>query len=240
MDDGDEGRVPDTSAGASGPADKDEHDAGAAAQAHADGPAASPEEAPHAGDNAGEGASPSSTQGGGDAPTDAGPEGAHDMSAFEADVEDSELTKAMGQIDRLGDDLAHAKADLYNLNQEYGNYVRRTKEAASQHRTSGQEEVVVALIGVLDDIDAARAHGELAEGPFASIAQKLEDVLSTRFHVTRFGEAGEDFDPLRHEALMAQTSPDVDHPVVKQVLQPGYRMGDKVLRPTKVLVENPQ
>lgn len=162
------------------------------------------------------------------------------MSSFEADVEDTDLSKALAQVDKLGDDLAHAKADLFNLNQEYGNYVRRTKEAASQHRDSGHEEVVVALIGVLDDINAARSHGELEEGPFASIAQKLEDTLSTRFNLERFGQAGDDFDPQLHEALLAQTSAEVDHPVVKQVLQPGYRMGEKVLRATKVMVENPE
>ncbi len=163
-----------------------------------------------------------------------------DMSSFEADVEDTDLSVALAQVDKLGDDLARAKADLYNLNQEYGNYVRRTKEAAAQHRDSGHEEVVLALIGVLDDIDAARAHGELGEGPFASIAQKLEDTLSTRFNLERFGQAGDDFDPQLHEALLAQSSAEVDHPVVKQVLQPGYRMGEKVLRPTKVMVENPE
>ena len=171
------------------------------------------------------------------APTDGSREG---MDAFEADVEDSELAKAVSQIDQLGDDLARARADLYNLNQEYGSYVRRSKDAASGHRTAGQAEVIGALVSVFDDIDAARAHGDLTEGPFASIAQKLEETLGSRFGLERFGADGDDFDPLLHEALMAQTSPDVDHPVVKQVLQPGYRMGEKVLRPAKVLVENPE
>ncbi len=178
--------------------------------------------------------------GGADAPAGGTPGGTDDMSAFEDQVEDTELNAALSQIDHLGDDLARAKADLYNLNQEYGNYVRRAKESALVHKENGQAEVVESLIGVLDDIEAARAHGDLAEGPFASIATKLEDTLSSRFHVERFGAAGEDFDPQLHEALMAQTSPDVDHPVLAQVLQPGYRMGERVLRATKVLVTNPQ
>jgi len=224
---GESGREPDTPAGASG--HTDEGGAAEAAQAGASAPA-TPSGAgePDTGhDDAGETDAPAT-----------GKEG-HDMSDFEADVEDSELAGAMARIGELGDDLARAKADLFNLNQEYGNYVRRAKEAASAHRGSGHEEVVESLIGVLDDIDAARAHGEL-EGPFASIAQKLEDTLSTRFHLERFGAVGDDFDPALHEALRARTSAEVDHPVVAQVLQPGYRMGDKVLRPTKVLVENPE
>lgn len=223
--DGGSGEEPGTTAGASG--HMDEGGAADAAQAGAEAPAT-----PSAGSSSAGG-----TDGGGQAaPT--GTEG-HDMSDFEADVEDSELTGAMARIGQLGDDLARAKADLFNLNQQYGNYVRRAKEAASAHRESGHEEVVESLIGVLDDIDAARTHGEL-EGPFASIAQKLEDTLSTRFHLERFGAVGDDFDPTLHEALMARTSAEVDHPVVAQVLQPGYRMEGKVLRPTKVLVENPE
>lgn len=225
---GESGEEPDTPAGASG--HTDEGGAAEAAQAGASAPAT-----PSA---AGEPLS-GHDGGGGEAHTSASGKEGHDMSDFEADVEDSELTGAMARIGQLGDDLARAKADLFNLNQQYGNYVRRAKEAASAHRESGHEEVVESLIGVLDDIDAARAHDEL-EGPFASIAQKLEDTLSTRFHLERFGAVGDDFDPALHEALMARTSAEVDHPVVAQVLQPGYRMGDKVLRPTKVLVENPE
>ena len=221
------GREPDPSAGASGPVD--EGGAADAAQAGAGAPATpSGQYSPAQGAPAGEGASSGTGEGAG-----------HDMSDFEADVEDTDLAGAMARIGELGDDLARAKADLFNLNQQYGNYVRRAKDAASGHREVGQQEVVESLIGVLDDIDAARTHDEL-EGPFASIAQKLEDTLSTRFHLERYGAVGDDFDPAVHEALMARTSAEVDHPVVAQVLQPGYRMGEKVLRPTKVLVENPE
>ncbi len=197
----------------------------------------SPEGGPDKGEPVEEGESPSSPQRDeGDVPVEV----ERDMSAFEDDVEDSDLTRALAQVDQLGDELAHAKADLYNLKQEYGNYVRRSKDAAQVYRAAGQEEVISALIGVLDDIAAARAHGDLAEGPFAAIAQKLEETLSARFGLEQFGAPGDDFDPTQHEALMAQSSSEVDHPVVAQVLQPGYRMGEKVLRATKVLVENPQ
>jgi molecular chaperone GrpE len=203
-------------------------------------PADAAEAAPAQGEPPAGEASPSSgRQADEDGP--ASPQGAApDMSAFEEDVEDSELAAAVAQVDKLGDDLAHARADLYNLNQEYGNYVRRSKEAASQARVAGQEEVVSALISVLDDIDAARSHGELTDGPFAAIARKLEETLGTRFALERYGEAGDDFDPQIHEALLAQASPEADHPVVGQVLQPGYRMGERILRAAKVMVHNPQ
>ena len=165
---------------------------------------------------------------------------ADDMSAFEEQVEDSDLAKALERIAAVEDQLARANAELYNQGQEYANYVRRSKEAIPGHKTAGQDEVIESLISVLDDIAAARAHGDLEDGPFASIATKLEDTLKTRFGLERYGAEGDDFDPALHDALMATTSPDVDHPVIGQVLTGGYRRNERVVRAAKVLVNNPE
>lgn len=146
---------------------------------------------------------------------------------------ETELAKAQ-------DDLARVRAELYNLNQQYTNYVRRAKADAAAQRQAGQVEVCEALLGVLDDIEAARQHGDLEAGPLAAIATKLEEVLNLRFGLEKFGESGEEFDPNRHEALMASTSAEVSQPVIKTVLQPGYQVKDKVLRAAKVAVENPE
>ena len=167
-------------------------------------------------------------------------EAADDMSAFEEQIEDSDLAKALERIASVEDQLARTNAELYNQGQEYANYVRRSKEAIPGHKTAGQDEVIDALISVLDDIAAARAHGDLEDGPFASIATKLEDTLKTRFELERYGAAGEDFDPNLHDALMATTSADVDRPVIGQVLTSGYRRGERVVRAAKVLVNNPE
>ena len=163
-----------------------------------------------------------------------------DMSAFEEQIEDSDLAKALERIASVEDQLARTNAELYNQGQEYANYVRRSKEAIPGHKTAGQDDVIEALISVLDDIAAARAHGDLEEGPFASIANKLEDTLKTRFELERYGAEGDDFDPALHDALMATTSADVDHPVIGQVLTSGYRRGERVVRAAKVLVNNPE
>lgn len=188
-----------------------------------------------------EGAAPASDDEDGSAASGSGEEGAvDDMSAFEEQMGDSELANALERVAAVEEQLARANADLYNLNQEYAGYVRRSKEAAPAHRTAGQDEVIESLIGVLDDIDAARKHGDLDDGPFAAIAVKLEDSLRNRFELERYGAAGEDFDPALHEALMATVDADVDRPVIGQVLQPGYRRGERVIRATKVLVNNPE
>ena len=167
-------------------------------------------------------------------------EAADDMSAFEEQIEDSDLAKALERIASVEDQLARTNAELYNQGQEYANYVRRSKEAIPSHKTAGQDEVIESLISVLDDIAAARAHGDLKDGPFASIATKLEETLKTRFELERYGAPGDDFDPALHDALMATTSPDVDRPVIGQVLTSGYRRGERVVRAAKVLVNNPE
>ena len=178
--------------------------------------------------------------GAGDAAQASSEASADDMSAFEDQIEDSDLAKALERIAAVEDQLARANAELYNQGQEYANYVRRSKEAIPGHKTAGQDEVIESLISVLDDIAAARAHGDLEDGPFASIATKLEETLKTRFELERYGAEGDDFDPALHDALMASTSADVDHPVIGQVLTSGYRRGDRVVRAAKVLVNNPE
>ena len=178
--------------------------------------------------------------GAGDAAQASSEASADDMSAFEDQIEDSDLAKALERIAAVEDQLARANAELYNQGQEYANYVRRSKEAIPGHKTAGQDEVIESLISVLDDIAAARAHGDLEDGPFASIATKLEETLKMRFELERYGAEGDDFDPALHDALMATTSADVDHPVIGQVLTSGYRRGDRVVRAAKVLVNNPE
>ena len=190
---------------------------------------------------AGQAAENNETAPGADAASQASSEGStDDMSAFEEQLEDSELAKALERIASVEDQLARANAELYNQGQEYANYVRRSKEAIPGHKTAGQDEVIESLISVLDDIAAARAHGDLEDGPFASIATKFEETLKTRFELERYGAPGDDFDPALHDALMATTSPDVDHPVIGQVLTSGYRRGERVVRAAKVLVNNPE
>ena len=150
----------------------------------------------------------------------------------------SELERARAEAAQAADDLARARADLYNLQQEYQGFVRRSREGAASHRDAGAAGVVEALIPVLDEIELARQHGDLT-GTFETTAGKLETVLADKFGLVRFGEAGETFDPTIHEALMATESDEVDEPSIAMVLQPGYRLGERIVRAARVQVANP-
>ena len=165
-----------------------------------------------------------------------------DVNGEESDGEEiagDPLTEAVASIARLEDELARARADYYNLNQEYSNYVKRSKADAVARYDEGKAKVIGALLPVLDDANLAREHGEL-EGAPGRIIDKLEQSLATAFTLERFGQIGDAFDPQIHEALMHSTSADVESEQVQAVIQAGYRLGEKVLRPARVAVVSPE
>ncbi len=101
--------------------------------------------------------------------------------------------------------------------------------------------VVESLLPVLDDLYLARQHGDLESGPFASVAEKLESTLA-KYGVERFGEPGTAFDPSVHDALMhveEELAEGTEVTTVVGILQPGYRIGDKIIRPARVSVADP-
>ena len=132
-------------------------------------------------------------------------------------------------------------ADLQRLQAEYVNYKKRVDRDREVIRHTAVGSVVESLLPVLDDIHMARQAGDLASGPFASIAEKLEATLG-RYGVERLGEAGQEFDPNVHEALMhveAELPDGATGTTVVQVLQPGYRIGDRLVRAARVSVADP-
>ena len=129
-------------------------------------------------------------------------------------------------------------ADLQRLQAEYVNYRRRVERDREVVRETALANVLTNLLPVLDDIGRAREHGEL-EGGFKSVGEALEAVVE-KLGLERFGEPGEPFDPTVHEALMHQHSPDVTEPTAVTILQPGYRIGERVVRPARVAVADPE
>jgi molecular chaperone GrpE len=148
-----------------------------------------------------------------------------------------------------GDDLhpdttlaADLTRDLQRLQAEYVNYKKRVDRDRALHRDLAVGSVIEALLPVLDDIHLARQHGDLEGGPFAAIADKL-DATVAKFGVQRFGQPGDAFDPMLHEALMhseAELADGTTVTTVVQVLQPGYRLGERLIRAARVAVADPQ
>jgi molecular chaperone GrpE len=133
--------------------------------------------------------------------------------------------------------LDERTADLQRLKAEFDNYRKRVERDRQAVREQALANVLTELLPVLDDIGRAREHDELTGG-FKSVGEALEAVVG-KLGLVKFGEKGEPFDPTVHEALMHSYSPDVTDTTCVDVLQPGYRIGERVLRPARVAVAEP-
>jgi molecular chaperone GrpE len=161
----------------------------------------------------------------------AGPEEEQaDAGAGEGEI-DSDLADAQAKVAALTDDLKRLQA-------EYVNYKRRVDRDRELVLENARFAVLSALLPVLDDLDRARDHGEL-EGGFKAVADSLERIVAAQ-GLVKFGKPGDKFDPRFHEALMHSHSPDVTTTTCQHVVSAGYQIGDRVVRPAKVTVVDPE
>lgn len=137
----------------------------------------------------------------------------------------------------LARQLAERTLDLQRLQAEYVNYKRRVDRDREVVRETARASVLTAMVPVLDDIERARTHGELTGG-FKAVAESLQRVL-TGLGLDRYGEPGDPFDPRVHEALTHAYDDGVDQPTAQTIMQPGYRIGERIIRPALVGVVEP-
>jgi molecular chaperone GrpE len=133
--------------------------------------------------------------------------------------------------------LAERTADLQRLQAEYANYRKRVDRDRAAVREQAVVGTLSGLLPVLDAIDQAREHGELSGG-FKSVADSLQAALG-RLGLVAYGEKGDPFDPKIHEALTHSYSSDVTEDTCVEILQPGYKVGERILRPARVAVAEP-
>lgn len=128
-------------------------------------------------------------------------------------------------------------ADLRRVQAEYVNYKRRVDRDRESVKETARADAVAGFLPILDDIDRARTHGDLTGG-FKSVAEAIE-TETQRLGLEPFGDPGDAFDPMIHEAFMHDYADDVDGPTCREILQRGYRIGERVLRPARVVVVEP-
>ncbi|MCH0540893.1 nucleotide exchange factor GrpE [Streptomyces sp. MUM 203J] len=152
-----------------------------------------------------------------------------------------DTAKAAGltaELDQVRTALSERTADLQRLQAEYQNYRRRVERDRVAVKEVAVANLLTELLPVLDDIGRAREHGELVGG-FKSVAESLETTVA-KMGLQQFGKEGEPFDPTVHEALMHSYAPDVTETTCVAILQPGYRIGERTIRPARVAVAEPQ
>jgi molecular chaperone GrpE len=130
---------------------------------------------------------------------------------------------------------AELLADLQRLQAEFVNYKARVERDRDVARNNAIAEAIRAFLPALDDLARAEAHGDLEGSPFAAVVTKLRNA-GDKFGLKQFGAKGEKFDPELHNALVQTPNPDVTENVIADVVEPGFMLGDRLLRPAMVAV----
>jgi len=180
-----------------------------------------------------------------DVPSGATPEDAEPKAASPSPEEGAapagdaaQIAGLTAQLDQVRKALEERTTDLQRLQAEFQNYRRRVERDRITVKEIAIANLLTELLPVLDDIGRAREHGELVGG-FKSVGESLETVAA-KMGLQQFGKEGEPFDPTIHEALMHSYAPDVTETTCVAILQPGYRIGERTIRPARVAVAEPQ
>jgi molecular chaperone GrpE len=158
--------------------------------------------------------------------------------AVTPEPEASETEKAeVLATQELRTQLTERTSDLQRLQAEYANYRKRVDRDRATVREAAVAGALTELLPVLDAIGQAREHGELSGG-FKSVADSLQAAVG-KMGLVSYGKRGDAFDPKIHEALTHSYSPDVAVDTCVEVFQPGYKVGERILRPARVAVAEP-
>ena len=140
--------------------------------------------------------------------------------------------------DQVIDPVATLTNDLQRLQAEYANYRKRIERDRLVAHEMAIGAVLTELLALLDAVDLAEQHGEVTGG-FKAVSDQL-NAITSRIGLEKYGSEGEAFDPQIHEALMHETSADVAVPTATKILQPGYKYKERILRPARVSVTDPE
>lgn len=135
------------------------------------------------------------------------------------------------------DEVAELTAALQRERAQFANFKRRAAEEQQGSVAYGKRVLIEKLLPILDDLDRAREHGDLEDGPLRALSDKLLDVLGAE-GLDAFGVSGEEFDPELHEAV--QNDGQGSTPVLGSVYRRGYRVADRVIRTAMVTVTDPE
>jgi len=160
-------------------------------------------------------------------------------------TEESEVTEvtevteeSIAEPGQETDPVSALTADLQRLQAEYANYKKRVERDRSLSHELAIGSILIELLPVLDDIERAQSHGELTGG-FKAVADQIA-ATTERIGLTKYGQEGDLFDPQIHEALLHDTSADVTTSTATKILQPGYKFKERILRPARVGVTDPE
>ena len=159
------------------------------------------------------------------------------LAASEKELYDA-VDQALRETTVVVDEVATLTADLQRLQAEYANYRKRVDRDRLSTTEFAFAAVLIEFLPVLDDLDRAAEHGELTGG-FKAVADRINSIVE-KLGLSKFAEAPVPFNPEIHEALTHESSTEVTQPTASKILQPGYKYKERVIRPARVAVTDPQ
>ena len=159
------------------------------------------------------------------------------LAASEQDRSDA-VDQALSEATVVVDEVATLTADLQRLQAEYANYRKRVDRDRASTTEFAFAAVLMEFLPVLDDLDRAAEHGELTGG-FKAVADRINSIVE-KLGLSKFAEANVPFNPEIHDALTHESSTEVTQPTASKILQPGYKYKERVIRPARVAVTEPQ
>jgi molecular chaperone GrpE len=159
------------------------------------------------------------------------------LAASEQELSDA-VDQALSEATVVVDEVATLTADLQRLQAEYANYRKRVDRDRASTTEFAFAAVLMEFLPVLDDLDRAAEHGELTGG-FKAVADRINSIVE-KLGLSKFAEANVPFNPEIHEALTHESSTEVTQPTASKILQPGYKYKERVIRPARVSVTDPQ
>ena len=159
------------------------------------------------------------------------------LAASEKELSDA-VDQVLSETTVVVDEVATLTADLQRLQAEYANYRKRVDRDRVSTTEFAFAAVLMEFLPVLDDLDRAAEHGELTGG-FKAVADRINATVE-KLGLSKFAEAPVPFNPEIHEALTHESSTEVTQPTASKILQPGYKYKERVIRPARVAVTDPQ
>jgi molecular chaperone GrpE len=135
--------------------------------------------------------------------------------------------------------VSEMRSDMLRAQAELVNFRTRVERDRVANRESVIAEVIRSLLPALDDLTRAEKHGDLEGSPLELVAAKIRSAFE-RYGLRSVGEKGEVFDPHFHEAVVQLPTPGATAQTVADVIDPGYALGDRLIRAAKVAVSVPE
>lgn len=157
--------------------------------------------------------------------------------------ETQEEAKAAEVVDPKDEQIKELNNRLLRLQADFDNYRRRTNAEKDSLSSFVTANVVEKFLKILDNFERAEASAEKNIDPagimrgLSQIRKQFDETLKT-LKVEEIPAMNEKFDANVHEAIMRGQNPDLDDEIIDMVLEKGYRLGDRVIRHSKVRVNS--